>query len=70
MAVSLVWPVLAKIVGLALTAIAISLGAPFWFDLLSMFMRIRGTGDKPEKTSQHSGDAFGGRLASTAMIAN
>jgi len=25
--------------------------APFWFDLLSMFMRIRGTGDKPEKTS-------------------
>ena len=48
---SLVWPVLAKVVGLALTAIAISLGAPFWFDLLSMFMRIRGTGDKPEKTS-------------------
>jgi len=41
----------AKVVGLFLTAIAISLGAPFWFDLLSMFMRVRGTGDKPEKTS-------------------
>lgn len=45
------WHVFAKIVGLLLTAIAISLGAPFWFDLLSMFMRIRGTGDKPQKTS-------------------
>lgn len=48
---SLAWPVFVKIVGLFLTAIAISLGAPFWFDLLSMFMRVRGTGDKPEKTS-------------------
>ena len=48
---SFIWLVSAKIVGLILTAIAISLGAPFWFDLLSMFMRIRGTGDKPEKTS-------------------
>lgn len=48
---SLVWIAFVKIVGLLLTAIAISLGAPFWFDLLSMFMRIRGTGEKPEKTS-------------------
>lgn len=49
---SLAWLAFAKIVGLILTAIAISLGAPFWFDLLSMFMKIRGTGDKPEKTSE------------------
>lgn len=40
-----------KIVGLLLTAFAISLGAPFWFDLLGKFMRIRGTGEKPEKTT-------------------
>ena len=38
-----------KFFGLALTALAISLGAPFWFDLLSMFMRLRGSGDKPKK---------------------
>jgi hypothetical protein len=42
--------VLAKIFGLALTAVAVSLGAPFWFDLLSMFMRVRGSGAKPKKT--------------------
>jgi hypothetical protein len=42
--------VLVKIFGLALTAIAVSLGAPFWFDLLSMFMRVRGSGAKPKKT--------------------
>lgn len=33
-----------KILGLAVTAIAISLGAPFWFDLLNKFMNIRSAG--------------------------
>jgi hypothetical protein len=47
----LVWILLGKVLGLVLTAIAISLGAPFWFDLLSMFMRVRGTGEKPKKTA-------------------
>jgi hypothetical protein len=47
----LLWIVVMKLVGLILTAIAISLGAPFWFDVLSMFMNVRGTGEKPEKTS-------------------
>jgi hypothetical protein len=42
--------VLSKIVGLLLSAFAISLGAPFWFDLLGMFVQIRGTGQKPAKT--------------------
>ena len=46
---AIAWFVSAKIFGLVLTAVAVSLGAPFWFDLLSMFMRIRGTGDKPKK---------------------
>lgn len=32
--------------GLALTALAISLGAPFWFDLLNRFIKIRSTGTK------------------------
>lgn len=39
----------AKFLGLVLTAIAVSLGAPFWFDLLSMFMHVRGAGEKPKK---------------------
>lgn len=33
--------------GWVLTALAISLGAPFWFDLLNKFMKIRNAGTKP-----------------------
>jgi hypothetical protein len=40
-----------KIVGLAMTVLAISLGAPFWFDLLSRFVRVRATGKKPAPTA-------------------
>jgi hypothetical protein len=40
---------LLKIVGLFVTALALSLGAPFWFDTLSQFMNIRATGVKPER---------------------
>lgn len=36
-----------KIIGLLLTGLAVSLGAPFWFDLLSRFVRLRATGAKP-----------------------
>ncbi len=35
-----------KIIGLFITAFAICLGAPFWFDLLNKFTKIRGTGKK------------------------
>jgi hypothetical protein len=41
------WNVIVKIVGLLVTALALSLGAPFWFDVLSKFMNIRGAGPKP-----------------------
>ena len=41
--------VLSKIAGLLITGLALSLGAPFWFDLLSKFVQIRATGGKPEK---------------------
>jgi hypothetical protein len=47
--------ILSKLVGLLLTAAALSLGAPFWFDLLSKFVRIRGTGPPP--TPAPAGDA-------------
>ncbi len=42
---------LIKIAGFALSALAVSLGAPFWFDTLSKFMNVRGSGTKPERTA-------------------
>ena len=35
--------------GFFLTALALSLGANFWFELLTRFMNFRATGDSPEK---------------------
>jgi hypothetical protein len=39
--------IIEKILGLLITAAALTLGAPFWFDLLSKFVRVRGTGAPP-----------------------
>jgi hypothetical protein len=33
-----------------LTAVAVSLGAPFWFDVLNKFIAFRSSGKPPEKT--------------------
>jgi hypothetical protein len=38
---------LAKILGYIVTALAISMGAPFWFDLLNKLVNIRSSGNKP-----------------------
>jgi len=38
---------LIKILGWFLTAAALSLGAPFWFDLLNKFINLRSAGEKP-----------------------
>jgi len=38
-----------KILGLLITILALSLGAPFWFDTLSLFVRLRPTGKKPQR---------------------
>jgi hypothetical protein len=38
----------ATVIGWLITAIAISLGAPFWFDALGKLARLRTTGKKPE----------------------
>ncbi len=43
------WPL--RLFGWLMTGLAVSLGAPFWFDLLSKFMNIRGAGDKPTRAS-------------------
>jgi hypothetical protein len=36
-----------KLMGFILSIIAISVGAPFWFDMLSKFVNLRGAGTKP-----------------------
>ncbi len=41
-----------KIAALALTAFAVSLGAPVWFDLLNRFMNIRAGGKSPEEKAK------------------
>jgi hypothetical protein len=38
-----------KIFGWLLTAAALTLGAPFWFDLLNKFVNLRGAGIKPQR---------------------
>ncbi len=45
-----VWRCLAKMIGLILTAFAVSLGAPFWFNLLQKLLQMRGS-VKPEKSA-------------------
>ncbi|HEY1912506.1 MAG TPA: hypothetical protein VGG73_16395 [Vicinamibacterales bacterium] len=45
------WFALDKIFGLFATGLALSLGAPFWFDLLSKFVNIRAAGVKPERAT-------------------
>lgn len=46
-----------KIVGLLMTAFLVSLGAPFWFDLLNRFVSLRSTGSAPGKAADDSSNA-------------
>jgi hypothetical protein len=48
------WPGATKwswtaLIGWTVTALAVSLGAPFWFDLLQKFLNIRNTGPPPKR---------------------
>lgn len=43
------YDVLVKLLGWTVTAMAVSLGAPFWFDLLRKLVSIRSSGNKPEE---------------------
>jgi hypothetical protein len=45
---------LRKLMGLALTAIAASMGAPFWFDLLNKLVNVRSAGIKPLKSIEQA----------------
>ena len=47
----LYWNCVAKVFGLLLTGLAISLGAPFWFDMLNKVSVIR-TAIKPKEAAE------------------
>lgn len=47
------WRGILKIVfGWLLTAVAISMGAPFWFEALNKLVNVRNTGNKPNSTTE------------------
>ena len=46
-----------RLLGWFLTVIAVSLGAPFWFDILNKFVNIRDAGKKPKTSEQTSADS-------------
>lgn len=46
---------LTKVIGLVLTALAVSLGAPFWFDLLNRFVRLRSSLKPPSRSLKSPG---------------
>jgi hypothetical protein len=43
------WEGISKLIGVLITAAALSLGAPFWFDLLNKVARLRAGGPPPPK---------------------
>jgi hypothetical protein len=43
--------ILLKVLGLAITAVALTLGAPFWFDLLGNIVNVRNSGPPPKTTN-------------------
>ncbi len=64
----LMWLIPQHLAGWILSAIAVSLGAPFWFDTLNRFTNIRSTGKSPakkakgvEKKADDTEDPFSGR---------
>jgi hypothetical protein len=59
----------AKLVGLLLTACALTLGAPFWFDALSRIARIRSSGAPPPASdSVRKGEGEQQRAGSGAAV--
>jgi hypothetical protein len=49
------WKIIALyIIGIIISAVSLSFGAPFWFDILVKFVNIRRAGSKPLSTSQKS----------------
>lgn len=49
------WGWLMKSIGLIISAFAVSLGAPFWFDMLNKIMNIRSAGASPNERPKNDG---------------
>jgi hypothetical protein len=47
-----IWLVFSKLAGLAMTVLAIMMGAPFWFDVLNKISNMRSAGTKPPSSSK------------------
>ncbi len=45
---------LLKLLGIAISTFAVSLGAPFWFDTLSKFVNLRGAGVPPNESRKNT----------------
>jgi hypothetical protein len=43
---------LERLLGWLMTILALSMGAPFWFDILNKFMNVRYAGKSPDETSK------------------
>jgi hypothetical protein len=56
------------IIGWLVTALAISLGAPFWFDLLNKMMQLRGTGAKIDSSDDSVTTSVSGGAAAPMAI--
>jgi hypothetical protein len=51
------WAQWATVLGWLVTALLVSLGAPFWFDLLSKLVALRSSGAKPPTATEDPGSA-------------
>jgi hypothetical protein len=59
-----------KLIGFIITAFAISLGAPFWFDLLNKFIHMRVSGAKPDEAKKSAGASKTTGLNQSTVIPN
>ena len=48
----LLWLLSHRLAGWLMTAIAVSLGAPFWFEILNKLIKMRSTGDSPRDKAE------------------
>jgi hypothetical protein len=61
------WPTrLASVAGWLVTGLLVSLGAPFWFDLLGRLVSLRSTGGRPSPAATDPSSATSRRRAETA----
>ena len=66
----MIWALLSKLIGLTLTAVAISFGAPFWFDTLSKLARLRSGGAPPPASDAiRTGEGEQTRAGESAVLA-